>query len=219
MTRVLSLLALLFAALSTCAQTVIDIDTRSKPATGPTGHLLESSCRLENDANALSAVFVIDDPSGLGAGERFDYELLITNRSSNPVVIPQALNWEDIQTGNGEPYSWASVDIRVDAGDGLEASLPYSLKLYGSKDKAWSEVVLEPGASIRILGSDRLPVSMNINAKAVGRATLKGVFHLGTMRLYRTPSGEVSDAYRTESRWAFSAAAGEGYPMDLEAKP
>jgi hypothetical protein len=210
---------LVFASLSACAQTLTDIDTRSKQATGPTGHLLQSSCQLESDANALSAVFVIDDPSNLRAGERFDYELVVTNRGNRPVAVPRALNWEDVQIGDGDPYSWASVDIRVDAGDGLEASLPYSLKLYGSKDKPWSEVVLGFGESVRILGSDRLPVSMNINAKPVAKATVKSIFHLGTMRLYRTPSGEVPDAYRSESRWSFSAIAGEQYPTHLETTP
>jgi len=219
MTRALSLLVLLCAGLCACAQTLTDIDTRGKAATGPAGYLVRSDCRLEEDKATLSAVFAINDPDHLTAGERFDYELVVTNQSKAPVAIPRVLNWEDIQTGDGEAYSWASIDIRVDAGDGLEASLAYSLKLYGTKDKTWSEVVLEPGESVRILGSDRLPVSMNINAKPVGRGTLKGIFHLGTMRLYRTPIAGDADAYSTESRWAFLAVAGERYLMDLATKP
>jgi hypothetical protein len=210
---------LLFAGFSVCAQTVTHIDTRAKPWTGPTGRVLESSCRLDGDNATLKAVFRIDDPSSLNAGDRFDYELVITNQGRNPVVIPRALNWYDVQTGNGEPNSWASVDIRVDAGDGLEASLPNGLKLYGTKDKDWSEVTLAPGDSVRILGSVTLPLSMGINQKRVGKATLIGAFHLGTMWVHRTPTVEDPDAYRTESRWLFSAFASERYPTDLEMEP
>jgi hypothetical protein len=219
MTRAFSVLVLLFAGLSVFGQTATDIDTRGKPATEPTGHVLQSSCRLDEDNATLKAVFVINDMYHLTTGERFDYELEITNRGRAPVVIPRALNWEDIQTRDGEPFSWASLDIRVDAGDGLQGSLPYALKLYAARDKPWSEVVLEPGERVRILGSDMLPVSMNINAMPVGKATLKAIFHLGTMRLYQTPAAGDPDAYRTESRWSYAAVAGEAYPIDLETKP
>jgi hypothetical protein len=219
MTQALSLLLLVFASLSMFAQTVTDIDTRSKLWTGPTGRVLGSSSRLDEDSDTLKAVFVIDDPSSLQAGNRFDYELLITNQGKNPVVIPRALSWEDAQTGDGELNSWASVDIRVDAGDGLEASLPNGLKLYGTEDKPWSEVALAPGDSVRILGSITLPLSMGINQTRVGRATLKGAFHLGKMCIHRTPTVEDPDAYRTESWWLFSAVASERYPVDLEMEP
>jgi hypothetical protein len=219
MTRALSLLLLVFGGLSVLAQTVTDIDTRGKPGAGPMGRVLASSCRLDSDNAALKAVFVIDDPSTLKAGDRFDYELVLTNQGTNPVVIPEALNWEDVQAGDSESYLWASVDIRVDPGDGLEASLPNGLKLYGTKDKHWSEVALAPGDSVRILGSVTLPISMNINTKRVGKATLKGGFHLGTMWVHRTPTVEDPDAYRTESRWLFSAVARERYPVDLEMEP
>ena len=219
MTRTLVLVLLMFASLTMFAQTLTEIDTRAKPESGPMGHLLDSRCRLDSDDTSLSAVFVVDNPSGLRAGNRFEYELVITNRSGSPVVIPRALNWEDVQAGDQELYSWAWVDLRVNAGDGLESSLPYALKLYGTGDKPWSEDVLAPGETVRILGSEMLPTSMNINSKRVGQATLKGMFHLGTLRLYHTPTAEYPDAYRTESHWAFSAAANEGYAMDLGMEP
>ncbi len=219
MTRALALLLLMLASLTMFAQTVTEIDTRAKPGSGPMGHLLDSRCRLDGDDTTLSAVFVVDDPSGLRAGTRFEFELAVTNRGDSPVVIPRALNWEDVQAGDGEPYSWAWVDLRVDAGDGLESSLPYALKLYGTADKSWSEDVLAPGETVRILGSEMLPTSMNINGKQVGKAILKGMLHLGTTRLYHTPTAEHPDAYRTESHWAFEAAASEGYAIDLEMEP
>ena len=219
MTQTLSFLVLWLAGLSVCAQTLADIDTRTKPATGPSGHLVGSSGHLEEDSATLKAVFVVDDPNTLTAGKRFDYELVITNPSNVSVAIPRTLNWEDVEAGDGDLYSWASVDIRVDTGNGLEASLPFALTLYGTREKAWSESILAPGASIRILGSDVLPVSMNINAKPVGKATLKGMFHLGTLLVHHAPSREIPDGYSTERRWAFTAVAGERYPIDLDMKP
>ena len=219
MTRMLSLLVLVLAALSACGQTVANIDTRAKSGSGPLGHLLGSSSKLSEDTATLEAEFVINDVNGLTAGNPFEYELLITNRGKDPVAIPQALNWGDVQVGESEPYSWALVDIRVDVGHGLEANLPNSLKLYGSRDKQWSEIELGPGDSVRILGSMTLPVSMNINTKEVGKAALKGLFHLGTMRVYRTPTAAQTDAYRTESHWLFSAVAHQSYPANLEMEP
>ncbi|MGO9519423.1 MAG: hypothetical protein ACLPND_20495 [Candidatus Korobacteraceae bacterium] len=219
MTRALTLVLFMLASLTMLAQTVTDIDTRAKPESGPVGYLLSSSARLSEDEAALSAEFVIADPGGLRAGRPFEYELMVTNRSKGPVLIPRALNWQDVEAGDGEPNSWAWVDLRVDIGDGLQGGLPHELKLYGSKDKTWSEAVLAPGETMHILGSGMLPTSMNINGKQVGKATLKGMFHLGTMRLYHTPTAQYPDAYRTESHWVFSAAANEGYAIDLEMVP
>ena len=219
MIRAFALVLLTFASLPMLAQTVTDIDTRAKPESGPVGYLLGSSARLSEDNAALSAEFVVADPGGLTPGRPFEYELVVTNRSKSPVLIPRALNWEDVAAGDGEPYSWAWVELGVDIGDGVEGSLPYTLKLYGAKDKTWSEIVLGPGESVRILGSQMLPTSMNINSKPVGKAILKGQFHLGTMRLCHTPTAQYPDAYRTESRWAYSAVASEGYFIDLEMQP
>jgi hypothetical protein len=219
MTRALPLLIAL-AGLSMFAQTVTDIDTRGKPGTGPAGHPLESSGGQGRiDTTTLKAVFMINDPNSLKPGNRFDYEMVITNQGKDTVSIPQTLNWEDVETGSDDqPYLWANVDIRVTAGN-LEGSIADDFRLYGAEDKPSTEVVLRPGDSVRILGWVMLPLNMSINKKRIRKATLEGAFHLGTGWLHRTHTLEFPDAYRTEEVLLSSASASERYPTDLETEP
>jgi len=134
-------------------------------------------------------VFTIDNPANLKRDHRFDYELVITNRGNKALVIPQCLNWEDVDTGSRDQrFVWASVGIKVRTKDDLEGELNGGLTLYGAEDRPSSELVLKPGESVRILASVTLPISMSINHKPIGEAKLVGVFHVGNGWLYRTPT-------------------------------
>jgi len=171
---------------------------------------------MGGDDTALRAVFTIDNPTNLKRGNRFDYELVITNQGNKTLVIPQCLNWEDVESGSRDQrYIWATVGVKVSAKGDLESELDGGLTLYGTEERPSSELVLKSGESVRILGSEILPISMSINGKIIGEAKLAGVFYVGSGWLHRTPTPTIPDGYRDETRLLLSAVAEEQYLVSL----
>jgi hypothetical protein len=136
------------------------------------------------DQKSLEAVLTVPDPSELIPGKPFDFELLVTNRGKKTVVIPQSLDWDDVNSGGPDwRYRVANVVLQVAPDGGHQRGhIDLGLQFYGSDEKPLTELVLAPGDGVRIFGTGQLPVSMNINGYPILKGKLSGSF-LDTYRV------------------------------------
>lgn len=215
--RALAILFLLGSAVSALTQTTTDINARGVTATEPSVRILGGSGTGPGDQKSLEAVLTVHDPSQLIPGKTFDFELLITNRSHKAIVVPQSLNWEDVDTGGADwRYRSAIVGLQVEPdGSRQRASIGLKLELYSSDDRPSTELVLKPGDAIRILGSARLPVAMSINGKPILQGKLAGSFTVTSNWLHPAPTPAVPEGYSSEDRTIFSAESVPTYPVTL----
>ena len=205
----------LFAAIA-CAQNVTVINTRDKSRVEPAGHSVGGSGTGGSDSSDLKARFTVENQDQLAPGQRFDYELLITNNKRVPVVIPQSLDWSDVDMGgSSQKYLGASIAISVCCVGKQDGQLTDNIQLYGSDERPSTELTLMPGDSVRILGSAVLPLRYTINDHPIFKGTLKGHVSLTEAFFHRTPTPQHPDAYRTEGRTLMSVTATEEYPIDL----
>ncbi len=220
MMRVSPILLLLAVGLSASGQTITDINVRGQAATKPPVRIVGGSGTGPGDQTTLVAELTVDDPSGLVPGKPFDFELLVTNHGKRSVVLPQSLNWEDVDSGGSEwRYVSASVTVQVAPDEGRQrGSVDIGLELYGSREKPSTELALKPGDSVRILGSSRLPLNMNINGNPIGKGKIAVSFSVNSVWLRPAPTTNAPDGYRAESRTVFIAESETRYPVNFRSK-
>jgi hypothetical protein len=218
MKRILLILLLLGGGLCASAQVVTDIPVQGQAATKPAVRMVGGSGTGQGRQSVLEAVLTVVNPSGLAPGDPFDFELLITNRGKKPIVLPQSLNWGDVDTG-GKEWRYISADVTLQvAPDGghQRAWLDLGLSFYGSDERPGTELVLNPGDRARILGSGRLPLSMNINGSPIRKGTLAARFSVSKVWLHPAPTKDVPDGYRAESRTVAAAETEPQYPVEFK---
>ena len=162
-------------------------------------------------------MLTIPDLSQLIPGKTFDFELLITNRGKKPVVIPQSLDWQDVDSGGPDwRYLEADVALQVTPDGGRQRGyIDLGLRFYGSDERPSTELVLAPGDGVRILGSCQLPLSMSVDGKPIQKGKMGGSFNVSTEWLHPAPTAAVPDGYRSEGRTIVSAEAEPRYPVSL----
>ena len=93
-----SRLAAIICLLTTLSLAQNVIDTRDKAYREISGHPAGGG-GSGGDHKYLKGVFTIPDAANLTPGSRFDYELVVTNNQNVSIVIPQTLDWKEIDQG------------------------------------------------------------------------------------------------------------------------
>src|SRR5271169_635680 len=137
---------------------VATIDTRGQKPTSPSVHIREGTLASTPGGASneeLELILSLPDPSHLLIGKPFDYELLVTNRSGKPVLLPEAVAWSDVDDiGQREKrYQNLQISFEVFADDGNLGFLAPCMTLYGKDTRPATMVTLQDGQSVRILGS------------------------------------------------------------------
>jgi hypothetical protein len=117
-----------------------------------------------------------------------DYDVVVTNTGSKSVTVPRTLDWGEIDSGaSGQEYLIGQVVFELSTKDAFTPITP-ALNLYSVDGKPSSRLVLEPGDSVRILGTLRLPAN-GFSPKWRGTAALTAHFCISSVRI---SSGEGS---------------------------
>ena len=186
------------------AQTETVIDTRGKELSQPQCcNFVDFSGFGSHPNEALKAVFTVDDLSEVTATVPTDYEMVITNRGKDSVVIPRSLDWKDVDTGTSEQrFERAVVLFQLSAEGGSDTWLSKGgVTLYSSDDRPSSQLVLGPGDSIRILGSTVLADPKMVGLK-LGKATLSAQFCLTSVVWLRPdPAKDAPKKNGAEPGW------------------
>jgi hypothetical protein len=164
--RLAAFLALLHATLAAQVETVIDtrgrepssledvvIGGRSVGCVGADGGWTDAS--TENVPPEIQVTLSIADPPVLRANGHMDFEVVITNRTSQPFLIPQSLDAVDI-ADRGNPLEFhqeAGINFFLERSGGHSTFFDARVVLYGKESKPSTMLRLEPGDSMRILGT------------------------------------------------------------------
>ncbi len=188
----------LFTTLSV-AQNVID--TRGKSHTEIPGYQARVAfVGNPREQKILSGVVTITGSTNLTPGSPFDYELLVTNDSNVPVVIPQTFDWKEIDTGQAsQTFVRATMLVQ---GECLKytSDVLDQFVLYGSHEKPETEVTLKIGDSVRILGTGLVPVHPNLRCQSQAAAMVRVNFEVYGMTLKRKPEPAMPDAYSMDEQ-------------------
>src|SRR5208283_3816827 len=141
--------------IATSLAQVATIDTRGQKTTMPSLHIGEGTLAGASSHDALKLILNLPDPSRLIIGKPFDYELLVANRSGKTVLLPKAAAWSEVDDvgQRDKRYQDLQISFEVFADDGNLGFLNACLMLFGNASRAETMVALQPGQSVRILGS------------------------------------------------------------------
>ena len=205
-------LAAIICLLATLSFAQNVIDTRGKAYREISGHLARGNgIEVGRALKILSGLFTIADPTNLTPGSRFDYELLVTNDSDASIMIPQTLDWKEIDEAHAR-QSFVRADLFVNMGclNNFSDELDHVV-LYGSDQRPGTGITLNLGESARILGSGLIPLHPNMKCQSKGTATFLVSFQVNTMTLQRTPKPAMRDGYTVDEQ-LFAIANAKGIP-------
>jgi hypothetical protein len=195
------------------AQTVTEVNTvgvdRNSPAVRIVGGTGASASAL--GSNPLQITLSAYGPSAFRTGDRLDYEVLITNVSSENVVLPQSLSWAEVAEPGAkrQKYVEASLSITLTTDEGGSGSFPVDVTLYGTPSRPSTLVVLKPGDSMRIQArSTLIPNRLSGLGEGPERAHLRADFAADWTELDPASVPKMANAYRFTSTplyWAQSA--------------
>jgi hypothetical protein len=197
------------------AQKVIDV--RGKSYSEIYGHLLRyggssADPRDPRREKILSGILTITDPGNLVAGSRFDYELVVTNDSNESMVIPQTLDWSEIDDGHtSQTFVRAILSVQMECSQILGELNHFAL--YGSDKRPETEVTLKPGESVRILGSSLMPLPPTEACQSEDTATFGADFEVYATTLKREPVPAMPEGYAIDERKLIVANAKKKYPI------
>jgi len=207
-------LAAIICLLATLSFAQNVIDTRGKAYREISGHLARGNgIEVGRALKILSGLFTIADPTNLTPGSRFDYELLVTNDSDASIMIPQTLDWKEIEEAHAR-QSFVRADLFVNMGclNNFSDELDHVV-LYGSDQRPGTGITLNLGESARILGSGLIPLHPNMKCQSKGTATFLVSFQVNTMTLQRTPKPAMRDGYTVDEQLFAIANAKKEYPI------
>lgn len=183
------------------AQTQTTINARGEARTAPI-HAQGGGWSASVDRNTMQAVFTVNQQD-LAAGRSVDYELLVTNTGSNAVKIPRTLEWKDVDSGGSDQrYTEGKVVFELSTKDRFTPMSP-TLNLYSVGEKPSTQLDLEPGDSIRILGTMSLP-AMAFNPNWIGQATLTAHFCVSSIE-FALSEGAHKKTEKNQMLWCVSA--------------
>jgi hypothetical protein len=85
--------------------------------------------------------------------------------------------------------------------------------LYGSDERLETEIMLNPGDSVRILGSVSMLLHSNMRCRSQGTAKFLATFQISTVSLRRKPEAAIPDAYSADERMFAIANGKKEYPI------
>lgn len=194
-------LAAIVCLLTTLSVAQDVIDTRGKSDSEIPGY----QARVEFSGNPreqkiLSGIVTITGSTNLTPGSHFDYELLVTNDSNASVVIPQTLDWKEIDDRQTrQSFVRATLLVQVECLKYTSDVLDHVV-LYGSHEKPETEVTLKIGDSVRILGSGLVPIHPNLRCQSQAAAMVRVNFEVYGVTLKRDPEPSVPDAYSIDEQ-------------------
>lgn len=190
------------------------IDTRGKAYRDISGHLARGTgTRVVPGLKVLSGVFTIIDPANLTSGSHFDYELVVTNDSDAAVGVPQTLDWKEVDNGHAsQNFARATLWLTLGCLNNYSTELDHFV-LYGSEERPETETMLNPGDSVRILGSGLMPLHPDMRCQSKGAATFLATFQVDAMTLQRKPKPATPDAYSLEEGMLAVANGKKEYPI------
>ena len=190
------------------------IDTRGKAFSQISGY----PAHVHADGTArgqkvLSGVLTISDPTNLAPGNHFDYELLVTNDSNASVVIPQSFDWKEIDDGQAsQNFVQANMLLQIGCLKTLAGDMDH-IVFYGSDERPGTEITLNVGESVRILGSGVVPIHPDQGCQSQTMVTFHVDFHVDAIALTREPKSTKPDAYTMEQKVIVVANGRKEYPI------
>ena len=206
--------AAIICLLSTISFAQNVIDTRGKAYRDISGHLAQGNfTRAVPGLKALGGVFTITDQTNLTSGSHFDYELVVTNDSDAAVGVPQTLDWKEVDNGHAsQNFVRATLWLTMECLNNYSNELDH-IVLYGSEERPGTETMLNPGDSVRILGSGLMPLHPDMKCQSKGTATFLATLQVDAMRLRRKPKPAMPDAYSLEEGMIAVANGKKEYPI------
>jgi hypothetical protein len=182
-------LAAIICLLTTLSVAQNVIDTRGKSYTEIPGYQARVAfVGNPREQKILSGVVTITGSTSLTPGSPFDYELLVRNDSNVPVVIPQAFDWKEIDDGQEKQnFVRAILLVQVECLKYTSDVLDHVV-LYGSREKPETEITMQIGDSVRILGSGSVPVHPNLRCQSQAAAMVRVNFEVYGITLKREPN-------------------------------
>jgi hypothetical protein len=150
-------------------------------------HFLDFSGFGSHPNESLKATFTFDSAKVMPA-DPIDFEMVITNTGKESLVIPRSLDWRDIDTGTPELHFVRATllfEVRSEDGSFISTSNRF-VYLYSSDDRPSTQLVLDPGHAMRILGSTVLPDPRRAGPK-VGKIMVTAQFCLYSLVWSRGP--------------------------------
>ncbi len=148
---------LLLASVPAFAQ-VATIDTRGQDPTGPAVQTSGGTgAGSSNNAASQSLQIKLALPAfpNLTVGAPFNYQLTVTNRSAKPILLPKSLSWADVEEAGQRElvYEELVTSFAVLSENGDRGVMQGHLALYGKETNPATMMTLQPGESVRILGT------------------------------------------------------------------
>ena len=147
----------------------------------------------------------LTDPSNLVVGEPFEYELLVTNRSSHPIAIPRSVGLDGIlDLGQREQhYQYMQFEFEIFVDNGDVGFIHQPLKVYGKESAPSTVLTLQPGDAVRILGSTSFaPRWAKQPPTPASSKRLMAFLIIGSDHVF--PIDSEGKRYRSEARQTYS---------------
>jgi len=140
---------------------------------------------------------------------------MVTNTGTKPVMVPRALEWSDVDSGGPEQnYKIAKVVFQLGTKQSFTNLTPM-LNLYSVEPKPSTQLTLNPGDSVRILGTLSLPPAES-HPNWSGAATLTAHFCVSSIRI-ASPAGPTHKN-SSENRMLWCVTARPTYDVKLSQK-
>jgi hypothetical protein len=195
---------------------VATIDTRNQSQTRPSISIGEGRYRSGGDQAKLQLSLSLPDPLHLSLGKPFDYELLVTNRSDEPVRLPRALTWSDMADAVRRDlrYQDSQISFEVFVNDGNLGFLHQGFTLYASESKPATLITLSPGESVRILGTTLFNPQWK---RALKQSTgMRLMAFLTVSATLLRPSDEHPGSYRSEGQQVWNLESDGNLAIEIQ---
>lgn len=202
--------------LATSSAQVATIDLRGQKPTRPSVSIGQGTGRGSRNHQALELILSLPDASNLVVGQPFDYELWVTNRTDKAIQLPQALAWSEVDDADQrvKRYQHLQISFEIFASDGNRGFVYEDMTLYGNEARPATMVTLQPGESLRILGSIPFaPQWEHPPAKAAGMR-LMGFLTVASGIL--SPLEGQDDRYRSDERQIYSSESDGNLPIEVQ---
>lgn len=198
------------------AQTVAIIDTRGQqPSTPSVRRSGGTGSDSTAESKSLRLALAIDSPR-LKVGQSFAYELLVTNTSDKPVMIPQSTSWPDVVDDSKleQEYQQVAVSFSFLTDEGKKGSVDGHLALYGAEAKPEIMIRLAPGEAVRIQGSASMsPAWITTPAATPTKATLQAYLAVNVTEL--RPAKSTNSSFRDNERHLYWAQSDDSVEIEL----
>ena len=195
---------------------VATIDTRDQKQTRPSISLGEGTYRGGGEQGKLELTLSLSDPLHLVVGKPLITSCYVTNRSDEPVRLPRALTWSDVDDAARHDlrYQDAHISFEVFVDDGNLGFLDQAFTLYGSDSKPATPITILPGESVRILGTTLFDPRWERALTQGAGMRLMAFLTVSTTAL--RPSDEHPGSYRVEGDQVWNLETDGNLAIDIQ---